>query len=264
MIPSLIFKSIGQFVSKDEWQHPNVTLQSFEFIYMTEGIGYFFIGDERISLSAGDMLLFPCDVPHGGYRKSEGRVSFIWLHVISSDNDTAEYLNSLPHTLRSVDRTQMPTQMRQLLHRANHQAYTKEINDLSASLIAMEYSLWAKELDNEGSHAPLLNRIKEWIRINSDRAITVSEIAEEFSYNEDYLTRYFGRHSGISLKKYIDEMRMNRMRSLLLTTDMPLKAIASESGFEDYKGFLKYFTYHEGISPTEFRKSCYKVRTNIK
>ena len=264
MIPNVNFKSIGQFTSQGEWIHPESTRLSWEFIYMCEGEGYFSVGNERIDASVGDMVIFPAGIPHGGYKVSQKRVSFIWMHLFALDGASVDFLSELPLVLRSVDSTQLPLTLRQLLHRASHTAYPSEMNDVTAALVAMEYSVWADFCGAGGGNAPLVNRVKEWIRINSEKPLSVSEVARAFSYNEDYLTRYFVKKTGVSLKKYIDQSRMNLLRTRLMTTDMTLKSIAAEGGFEDYKGFLKFFCYHEGISPTEFRKSCYMTRTNNK
>lgn len=264
MIPNLRFKSVGNFISQGRWRHPISTQQSWEFIYMTEGEAYLFVEDEKIDVREGDAVLFPAGASHGGYRDSEERVSFLWLHVFAEDREAKEYLEALPLYIKTASSTQLPLMMRQILHRANHAIYPAEMNDMTSRQIAMEYSIWSKEQWGFGSEMGLVNKIKEWIRINSDSRITVSDIAREFSYNEDYITRYFSKKTGLSLKSYIDGARMNVLRSKLMTTDQPLKIIASESGFDDYKAFLKFFTYHEGATPTEFRESCYMTRRNNK
>lgn len=41
-----------------------------------------------------------------------------------------------------------------------------------------------------------------------------------------------------------------------------MQEIAAKSGFSDYKLFLKYFRYHEGVTPSEFRSAYYKIHTN--
>ena len=34
------------------------------------------------------------------------------------------------------------------------------------------------------------------------------------------------------------------------------------SGFDDYKEFLKFFRYHEGLSPSSFRKLYFNTHLN--
>ena len=66
----------------------------------------------------------------------------------------------------------------------------------------------------------------------------------------------------MGLKAVISEYKMNRIKQLLLESERSLQEIASKSGFSDYKLFLKYFRYHEGVTPSEFRSAYYKIHTN--
>ena len=54
------------------------------------------------------------------------------------------------------------------------------------------------------------------------------------------MTRLFKDQFGIGMKAYINEERTKRIKGLLLTTSYPIKQIASMSGFDDYKEFLKF------------------------
>ena len=40
--------------------------------------------------------------------------------------------------------------------------------------------------------------------------------------------------------------------------------MAKAAGFDDYRAFLKFFRYHEGLTPTEFRNLYYNTHTNNK
>ena len=116
-----------------------------------------------------------------------------------------------------------------------------------------------KENDNT---APLAIRVREWVRINSDRRLDVGQIADHFGYNPDYLCRLIRANYGCSLKELIAEHKMNDIKKQLLNTDHTLLQIASDLGFADYKQFLKFFRYHQGMTPTEFRSVYYSTHTN--
>jgi AraC-like DNA-binding protein len=106
-----------------------------------------------------------------------------------------------------------------------------------------------------GGHpdAPLFQRICEYIGENTDRELTVREIAEHFNYNSQYISRFFRRFDREGIRNYMISARINQIKFLLLTTDMSLKEISEKLGFRDYKLFLKYYKYHENMSPNEFR-----------
>ena len=110
----------------------------------------------------------------------------------------------------------------------------------------------------------LYSEVREWVRINSDEPLKVSDIAKRFGYNVDYLNRVFKIHYPQGLKAYIDSMRMQRIKQDLLGEHLSLKEISLKYKFDDYKYFLKYFKYHEGISPKDYRELYYNIHTNNK
>ena len=55
---------------------------------------------------------------------------------------------------------------------------------------------------------------------------------------------------------------MDYIKKQLLTDGASLAEVATAAGFEEYKYFLKYFRYHEGMTPTEFRAIFSKTHIN--
>ena len=45
-------------------------------------------------------------------------------------------------------------------------------------------------------------------------------------------------------------------------TPEEVQEIAEQCGFKDYKYFLKFFKYHQNMSPTEFRNTYYYININ--
>ena len=66
----------------------------------------------------------------------------------------------------------------------------------------------------------------------------------------------------MGLKQYISETKLCRIKTLLLSPDYSLQEIASMTGFSEYKYFLKFFRYHEGSTPTEFRSLYFNTHMN--
>ena len=129
--------------------------------------------------------------------------------------------------------------------------YPDDVSD--AILYALLGELYVQYSSNGRAAAPLYFRICEYLNENSDRELTIREIAEHFRYNSQYISRFFRRFDPAGIRSYLITARINHIKLLLLTTDLTLKEIAGMLGFRDYKLFLKYYTYHEKMSPTEFR-----------
>ena len=102
----------------------------------------------------------------------------------------------------------------------------------------------------------------EWVRINSGRKLSVAMVADQAGYHPDYLCAVFRRETGKSLKRYINEERMKVAKNRLLTTELSVKELAGELGWENENAFIHYFTYHEGISPAHYRNLYFHTHMN--
>ena len=255
------FISGGKFTSQDTWIHPVGTYETWEIIYMISGTAHLYEGDRTFSISAGDGLLLAPGTEHGGTEPSVETVSFFWMHFCA-DRKTHQVLTELPKSVPYLDNTQIPLFCRQILLFSQMDSYPKEMNALLLRLLLTEYAVHAEKEDVSPEYR-VINDIREWIRINTKkRALTAAEVAVQFGYNEDYLNRLFRQKTGIGLKSWINKIRMDHIRTALLTTDESLKTIAYNAGFPDYKTFLKYFTYHESVTPTALREHFFHTHTN--
>lgn len=239
----------GYFKSEEEWIHPRRRIDSNEIIFVTKGNVYLKEEEKDYLLRPGDLLILEKDKLHFGTELSRG-VEFYWLHFLG---EAKVKLFFLP------DMAAMTLLFRQLLHYENTPSYPKRALELAFELIQLELRVQSES--TEGA-SRFLTEIKEWIRIHSDQPITVREISQRFGYHSDYICRLFQKHYHISLKGYIEEQRLNYIKRLLLTTDDTISEIARSSGFDSYQNFLKFFTYHEDMSPSEFRNTFTNTHRN--
>ena len=65
----------------------------------------------------------------------------------------------------------------------------------------------------------------------------------------------------ISFSMYLDNIRFSYAKNLLCFTDYPILEIAQTSGFADYTNFVRRFKKINGLTPTEFRKTPTRAKT---
>lgn len=82
---------------------------------------------------------------------------------------------------------------------------------------------------------------------------TVSEYAELLNKSPKTLSNIFSRFSNKTPLQYIQERKMLEARRLLRYTDISIKEIAFELGFEDIHAFSRFFKNIEKKSPTDYR-----------
>ena len=107
----------------------------------------------------------------------------------------------------------------------------------------------------KGEQMQLYTDIVDYISWRIRENIRVSEIAAYFGYNEKYITTFFKKSSGVSLKSYILSRKMELAQALLTDTNLPIAQIGYEIGFSDNHNFSSAFKKVTGQSPSAYRNS---------
>lgn len=82
---------------------------------------------------------------------------------------------------------------------------------------------------------------------------TVAEYADMLHKSPKTISNLFSRLGAKTPLQLIQERKMLEARRLLRYTDLPVKEIAYELGYEDLQTFSRFFKAQEGVSPSEFR-----------
>lgn len=84
-------------------------------------------------------------------------------------------------------------------------------------------------------------------------------VASRAGYSPSYFSRIFKEEMGMTFKESLNEMRVERSKTLLLTTTEPVSTIASIAGFNDQSYFCKTFRRSTGVTPDKFRKRVRRI-----
>lgn len=101
-----------------------------------------------------------------------------------------------------------------------------------------------------------VGKIKLFIREHIQDEISREEIADHLHLNSAYLSRLFKKETGSSLSDYILLRRMELAKQWLLTSDLPISAIAQSLGYTNFSHFAKMFKKVHGANPQD----CVKMR----
>lgn len=124
------------------------------------------------------------------------------------------------------------------------------LNELK-SLIKQElYKL--SEVENE--NVALIPRVKKYIDDNYYKKISLEYISEKFNVGYQKLSREFKRKTGVGLKKYIIEVRMNEAMRLIVSSEYMLYEIAEMVGYANYENFSRVFYAYFKKWPKEIER----------
>ena len=122
----------------------------------------------------------------------------------------------------------------------------------------LDHMLKGKVLDvsKTKSHTDeTVNRAVELINNNIFvKKYSVQELADEMGISTSYLTRIFNQKLGMAPLRYINEMKINRSKELMLGTSKTIKQISADLFFSDPMYFSRTFSEFEGVSPKLYRK----------
>jgi AraC-like DNA-binding protein len=100
-----------------------------------------------------------------------------------------------------------------------------------------------------------LNDPIEYIESNFAAPISVDQIARQCNLSVSALERRFKKHLKKTPHQYLNEVRLEHARGMLLETQKPIATIGMETGFSDHSHFTRSFTRYFGQAPSHFRKN---------
>ena len=121
-------------------------------------------------------------------------------------------------------------------------------------LIGLMYSLERNiQLGRNQAHVDLISRARLRIRESLESSLTIQQVADEMGVSYSNFRKLFKEHTGISPAIYQQDLRLQRAKELLSTTNMSVKEIAYRLNFESPDYFSAKFKSKTGRRPSELR-----------
>lgn len=95
--------------------------------------------------------------------------------------------------------------------------------------------------------------IIHYIHHNYQENLKLESIAPIFGYNSSYLGKIFSERVGENFNSYLNHIRINHSKELLLQKNRKVYEVAEKVGYKNVDYFHKQFRKYVGESPAEFR-----------
>ncbi|MBM6780940.1 helix-turn-helix domain-containing protein [Bacteroides mediterraneensis] len=135
----------------------------------------------------------------------------------------------------------------------------------SVSSVGEKYA--ASSLTNEKKNS-LFQRLENLMQeeeIYKENLLTKERVADLLGTNRTYLSQVINEQTQQNFTQYVNNYRINEAIRLLSDpeTDIPLKAVASEVGFNSMSTFYKIFQNTVGIPPKQYRNKVMSMHKNV-
>ena len=108
----------------------------------------------------------------------------------------------------------------------------------------------------EKTNSAITDMVIKYINENfTSPGIGVATIAEHFNVSSGYLSKILRQSEGISIPEYINRLRVERAKELLLSEEYTVETVAEKCGFLSGNVFIKSFKKEVGVTPGMYRKS---------
>lgn len=133
---------------------------------------------------------------------------------------------------------------------------TQNIVDIGAIHNAMfeEFVLRVRKLRANPKVSQKIRNCCDYIEVHTEEKLSIESLAEFVGYSKYYLSRKFKEEMGTSINDYIKIAKVERSKTLLLTTNHSIQEIADQLLFCSRSHFSETFREIVGCTPVEFRE----------
>lgn len=242
----------------------------FEVCYVVHGEGMYIDGEERFAIQTGTLflsrpgtvhqirsydgleLLFVAFTTHCKVEVDAGRVwkenfdrlagdGFVVVQDQAEDSPVALLWKAL------------------IVSCANDPRWPVEfIESIGSSLLTSFPATFLPLSGRERQHPlrtahPVTQRAMQFVRDNLGSPLALATVAQYLHVSPRHLFRLMRDTCGVGYTAFVQQERLARARQLLSETAMPIKDVASMTGFSSVHYFTRLFTRESGVTPGTYR-----------
>jgi YesN/AraC family two-component response regulator len=109
-----------------------------------------------------------------------------------------------------------------------------------------------KEISNDIPF--ILKQSLKYINDNINEKIKISDLANQTRWESQHFNRLFTQYIGSTPYKYIMDKKIEKAKTLLIETKIPIVQLSFDLGFKSHSNFCSIFKKATGKTPENFRK----------
>lgn len=107
---------------------------------------------------------------------------------------------------------------------------------------------------NEKKNSTVAEKVERYVMEHISEDFKREDIANALYFNPSYLSHIFKQEKGISLNRFINQLRIQEAKRLFDTTNLPVGNVAMDTGYYNFSYFSKQFKEMYHVTPSEYKK----------
>lgn len=228
----------------------------YEIIYFIKGDASLIIEDKTYKLKKDDLLLIRPTEYH--FIKIDSPLDYERYDILFEPQKLKiTNVSSVPETLEVINLETYPV-IKDIFNRLDyyHSEFSEsDFKDLFSMLLKeLFYNLTVSDSpsvrDKTAPKNPNLSKMLKYLNDNIYTVKSVKELADKFFVTESYVFQLFKKELKITPKKYINDKRLLKAQSLILSGVLPTSAYLTV-GFNDYAAFYRAYVKFFGCAPSK-------------
>ncbi|MDR0929718.1 MAG: AraC family transcriptional regulator [Oscillospiraceae bacterium] len=235
------------------WSIEPTRIGFFDISYVVEGEAEYVLDERTLTVRKGDLLYVPPQTLRQG-RLTGAQHYEVYALNFRLRNLSGEAITSLP--FETVTPIGIHPELISL-YKALSTAWL--LQDKGYELMTRAYVelILSKLLDLAVYKNPVsvadrrVRQVVEYITEHYSQSLALQEIARQVQLSPSYLSSLFHRSMGMTLNRYINQIRVNHAESLLMNNMANVTEAAERCGFCDVYYFSRVFTEIKGYNPRD-------------
>lgn len=139
-----------------------------------------------------------------------------------------------------------------ICNQINHCYTLEQFKNLLSSIIT---ELSVPIINSKNSTDNIINFAIDYINKNYSEDICLDMLSEKLNITGSYLSQYFKTKTGINFSSYLNKVRIDKAKELLLNTNNKIENIAKITGYINPNSFIRAFKKSVGVTPKDFRNN---------
>lgn len=232
--------------------------------YCLKGKGYYKIDSRKYELTANQFVIIPATTQLLSYwADPDDPWTIYWVHFTGTHLDTFNKVLGIGNNLHPVyipyneEGLKIWNRMYESLASDYHVDNMIHVSLCLPHLIStFLYPQKHQSVSINDREKVSINKAIHYMMNNLNKKLTVEDLADLTNLSTSHFSKLFRQSTGMPPIDYFIHLKMQRACHLLCTTDLRIKQIAIDLGYEDAYYFSRLFKKNNNNSPEEFRSVC--------
>lgn len=231
-----------------------------EFLRIHKGTMFATYGANTITVSPGEMILFPPKMPHharSGNEQLEYDVLMFDVRSFYNDSDMCKaYLSAIYNGQAKFDalitHSDTITCFDSIIAKSEENSFEIIADVYRFLFLLFKYNVVEIQTSKEQSNS--FRDAIEYLEENFMKEISTASLCASFGYTAPHFCRKFKEITGLTPMNYLKIRRMEEAYKLLKKGNNNISEVAQYCGYEDANYFTRCFKSHFRIPPSQIRK----------